>query len=45
MALLEGLHAGGGTLILVTHDGDLGARAHRRLRLVDGELVGDERNN
>ena len=44
MALLEGLHAGGGTLIMVTHDGDLGARAHRRLRLVDGELVGDERN-
>ena len=44
MALLEGLHHAGGTLILVTHDRDLGARAHRRLRLVDGELAGDERD-
>ena len=43
MALLEGLHHAGGTLILVTHDHDLGARAHRRLRLVDGQVVGDER--
>ncbi|MFY9328049.1 MAG: ABC transporter ATP-binding protein [Georgfuchsia sp.] len=44
MALLEGLHLAGGTLILVTHDRDLGARAHRRLRLVDGQLAGDERD-
>jgi putative ABC transport system ATP-binding protein len=44
MALLEGLHHAGGTLIMVTHDHDLGARAHRRLRLVDGELASDERD-
>jgi putative ABC transport system ATP-binding protein len=44
MALLEGLHHAGSTLIMVTHDRDLGARAHRRLRLVDGELAGDERD-
>jgi putative ABC transport system ATP-binding protein len=44
MALLEGLHHAGGTLIMVTHDHDLGARAHRRLRLVDGQLAGDERD-
>ena len=42
--LLEGLHQAGGTLIMVTHDRDLGARAHRRIRLVDGELASDERN-
>jgi putative ABC transport system ATP-binding protein len=41
MTLLEGLHAAGSTLIVVTHDGDLGARAHRRLRLVDGNIVSD----
>ena len=44
MALLEGLHHAGGTLIMVTHDRDLGARAHRRLRLVDGQLASDERD-
>ena len=44
MALLEGLHHAGGTLIMVTHDRDLGARAHRRLRLVDGELASDDRD-
>jgi len=42
MALLEGLHQAGGTLIMVTHDHDLGARAHRRLRLVDGQIASDE---
>jgi putative ABC transport system ATP-binding protein len=44
MALLEGLHHAGGTLIMVTHDHDLGARAHRRLRLVDGQIASDERD-
>ena len=44
MALLEGLHAAGGTLIMVTHDAELGGRARRRLQLVDGALVADERS-
>lgn len=44
MTLLEGLHAAGGTLVMVTHDGELGARAQRRLRMVDGQLVADERS-
>ena len=43
MSLLEKLHADGGTLIVVTHDGELGGRAKRRIRLVDGQIVGDER--
>lgn len=42
MALLEALHAAGGTLVVVTHDTELGARAKRRLRMVDGALVSDE---
>ncbi|QDX79805.1 macrolide ABC transporter ATP-binding protein [Denitratisoma sp. DHT3] len=42
IALLEKLQAAGGTLVVVTHDAELGARARRRLRMVDGELVSDE---
>lgn len=43
IALLEGLHTAGGTLIMVTHDGELGQRAQRRLRMVDGQIVSDLR--
>ncbi|HKJ08083.1 MAG TPA: ABC transporter ATP-binding protein [Gammaproteobacteria bacterium] len=41
--VLEALHEHGITLIIVTHDPDLGGRAHRRLHMVDGRIVGDER--
>jgi len=43
LTLLERLHTGGGTLLVVTHDPEIGSRAHRRLRMVDGEIVSDER--
>ncbi len=43
MAVLERVHAGGGTLILVTHDPEIGARAQRRLRMVDGAIAGDQK--
>ncbi|MPN36872.1 Lipoprotein-releasing system ATP-binding protein LolD [bioreactor metagenome] len=43
MALLEGLHHAGTTLIVVTHDRELGARAHRHIAMRDGEIVGDEK--
>ena len=39
--LLEELNAQGVTLIMVTHDGNLGARARRRLLMEDGMVVGD----
>ena len=39
---LEALNNDGITLIVVTHDGDLGARARRRLRMVDGRIVSDQ---
>jgi putative ABC transport system ATP-binding protein len=42
-ALLEQLHAAGGTLIVVTHDAELGNRARRRIRIVDGRIVADEK--
>lgn len=40
--LLEELNADGITLIVVTHDSDLGARAKRKIRMVDGEIVLDQ---
>ena len=39
--LLEGLNAQGVTLIVVTHDGALGARARRQLRMEDGAIKVD----
>ena len=39
IALLEGLQAAGATLIVVTHDPELGSRAQRQLHMVDGEIV------
>ena len=41
--VLEQLNAGGITLVVVTHDGQVGKRAGRRLRMVDGAIVEDER--
>jgi putative ABC transport system ATP-binding protein len=43
--VLEGLHASGLTLMVVTHDHELGARAPRRLRMDDGRLVSDVGRN
>jgi putative ABC transport system ATP-binding protein len=42
-ALLEGLNAAGTTLIVVTHDPVMGARARRRLLMEDGALCQDLR--
>jgi putative ABC transport system ATP-binding protein len=39
--LLEALNALGMTLIVVTHDQALGARARRQIRMVDGGIVSD----
>jgi putative ABC transport system ATP-binding protein len=41
--LLEQLNAGGVTLLVVTHDAALGARARRRLLMEDGAIRHDER--
>lgn len=42
MALLENLHHGGTTLIVVTHDRELGARAHRQIAMRDGKIMTDQ---
>ena len=36
--LLDGLHAGGATLIIVTHDPKVAARADRTVRMLDGKV-------
>jgi putative ABC transport system ATP-binding protein len=41
MAVLERVHEEGGTLVVVTHDPEIGARAQRSLRMVDGAIVED----
>ena len=43
LALLEGLHADGITLILVTHDPAIGQRSHLRLRMTDGLIHAERR--
>jgi putative ABC transport system ATP-binding protein len=42
VALLEQLNVSGVTLIVVTHDPDLGERARRRLQMVDGTIHTDD---
>jgi putative ABC transport system ATP-binding protein len=41
--ILENLHESGVTLLLVTHDPELGRRAHRQLRMVDGAIAQDRK--
>ena len=41
MAVLERVHGAGGTMVLVTHDPDIGSRPQRQLRMVDGAIVSD----
>ena len=39
--LMEGLKKNGLTLVVVTHDLEIGERARRRIRVVDGRIAGD----
>jgi len=45
MALLGELHAKGNTIILVTHEDDIAAHAHRVVRLRDGVIESDVRKS
>jgi putative ABC transport system ATP-binding protein len=42
LKLLEGLMERGITLVVVTHDAEIGARAQRRIHMLDGCIVSDE---
>ncbi|MDY7095215.1 MAG: ABC transporter ATP-binding protein [Acidobacteriota bacterium] len=41
LALLDQLHQAGATIIVVTHEADVAARAHRTVELRDGKVVAD----
>jgi len=43
--ILEALNQNGKTLLIVTHDPELGARSKRLLHMVDGKIVSDEQQN
>lgn len=43
MQLFESLHARGNTIILVTHEPDIAAHAHRVISIRDGKISKDER--
>jgi putative ABC transport system ATP-binding protein len=42
MTLFDALHKRGNTIILVTHEPDIAAHAHRVIRLLDGKIGSDE---
>ena len=42
LKLLEGLMDKGITLVVVTHDAEIGARAKRQIHMLDGRIVSDE---
>jgi putative ABC transport system ATP-binding protein len=39
MELLEEIHRGGATIVMVTHDPELAARAQRSVHIIDGQAV------
>ena len=43
--LLESLNQQGMTLLIVTHDLELGERARRHVRMIDGRIAADKRTN
>ena len=43
MNLLDRLQAAGNTIVLVTHEHDIAARAHRIIHIRDGKIARDEK--
>ncbi len=44
LQIFEALNAAGHTIVLVTHEEDIGRRCKRLIRLLDGEIIKDEEN-
>ena len=45
MGILKELHKEGRTVILITHDNEIAARAKRIIRIMDGKIVADINND
>jgi len=45
MALFEAIHDNGNTVIIVTHEPDIALHAHRIIKMKDGKIETDEKNN
>jgi len=45
MALLDEIHSKGNTVIVVTHEEDIARHSHRIIRLMDGEISSDLKND
>jgi len=44
MGLLEEIHKLGNTIIVVTHEEDIAQHAHRIIRMIDGNIASDKKN-
>jgi putative ABC transport system ATP-binding protein len=44
MRIIHEIHAGGRTVILITHDHDIASQAQRQIQVRDGRIVSDSRN-
>lgn len=44
MSIFQGLNRNGATIVLVTHERDIALHASRILNFIDGQLIGDEKN-
>ena len=44
MGILKELHAGGRTVVIITHDDDIASEAHRVIRIIDGRIEADYYN-
>ncbi len=44
MGLIEEIHKAGNTIIVVTHEEDIALHAHRIIRLIDGKVASDDKN-
>ena len=45
MTILDDLHKNGNTIILVTHEDDVAQHAHRIIRLFDGKIIEDSKQD